>query len=139
MIGLVTSAERSYLFDVRQFHRMIATGIFGDQKVELVGGKIYAMTDLPPHTFAVGRLFKALLVMLAEVQWTIRAEQPVLIGRFWAPRPDIAVSGGTTRPTPPGTRVLATSPSWSSSPTRHTTAIAVGSGGDTPRQAFPST
>jgi hypothetical protein len=24
-----------------------------DQKVELVARKIYAMTDLPPHTFAV--------------------------------------------------------------------------------------
>ena len=35
MIGLLTSAERSYHFDVRQFHRMMAAGIFDDQKVEL--------------------------------------------------------------------------------------------------------
>ena len=33
----------------------MAAGIFGEQKVELVAGKIYVMTDLPPHTFAVGR------------------------------------------------------------------------------------
>jgi hypothetical protein len=32
MIGLSTSAERSYHFDVRQFHRMMAAGIFDDQK-----------------------------------------------------------------------------------------------------------
>ena len=56
MTGLLTNAERSYHFDARQFHRMMAAGIFTDQKVELVAGKIYAMTDLPPHTFAVGRL-----------------------------------------------------------------------------------
>ena len=55
MITLLTGAERSYRFDVRQFHRMMASGIFDDQKVELVAGKIYPMTDLPPHVFAVGR------------------------------------------------------------------------------------
>ena len=95
MIGLLTSAERSYLFDVRQFHRMVSAGIFGDQKVELVAGKIYPMTDLPPHTFAVGRLLRALLLLLAEDRWTVRGEQPVLIGRNWAPKPDIAVLRGS--------------------------------------------
>jgi Uma2 family endonuclease len=95
MIAVSTSAERSYRFDVRQFHRMMAAGVFEDQKVELVAGKIYAMTDLPPHSFAVGRLLRALLLMLAGDQWTIRQEQPVLIGRFWAPKPDIAVLRGS--------------------------------------------
>ena len=95
MTGLLTSAKRSYRFDVRQFHRMVAAGIFDDQKVELVAGKIYPMTDLPPHTFAVGRLFGALLAMLAADAWTVREEKPVLIGRFWAPKPDIAVLRGS--------------------------------------------
>ncbi len=95
MTGLVTSAKLSYRFDVRQFRRMMAAGIFDDQKVELVAGKIYVMTDLPPHTFAVGRLFRALLAMLAADAWTVREEKPVLIGRFWAPKPDIAVLRGS--------------------------------------------
>jgi Uma2 family endonuclease len=95
MTGLLTSATGSYLFDVRQFRRMVAAGVFGDHKVELVAGRIYAMTDQPPHTFAVLRLFKALLAMLAEAEWTVRAEQPVLMGRFWAPKPDIAVLRGS--------------------------------------------
>ena len=34
---------------------MMAAGIFEDQKVELVAGKIYPMTDLPPHTLLVSR------------------------------------------------------------------------------------
>jgi Uma2 family endonuclease len=95
MTGLLTTLTGSYLFDIRQFRRMMATGIFGDQKVELVAGKIYAMTDLPPHTFAVGRFYRALLAMLAVEAWTIRGEQPVLIGRYWAPKPDIAVLRGS--------------------------------------------
>jgi hypothetical protein len=94
MTGLLTSAKRSYLFDVRQFRRMMAAGVFGDHKVELVAGKIYPMTDLPSHTFAVGRLYRALLAMLAEALWAVRAEQPVLIGRYWAPKPDIAILRG---------------------------------------------
>jgi hypothetical protein len=95
MTGLLTNAQRSYHFDVRQFHRMMAAGIFDDQKVELVAGKIYAMTDLPPHIFAVGRLHETLRAVLLRDEWTIREEKPVLIGRYWAPKPDIAVLRGS--------------------------------------------
>src|SRR5271157_5138051 len=91
MTGLLTNAARSYHFDVRQFHRMMAAGIFDDQKVELVAGEIYAMTDLPPHTFAVETLHEALRAMLPRTHWTIREEKPILIGRYWAPKPDISV------------------------------------------------
>jgi hypothetical protein len=73
---------------------MMAVGIFDDQKVELVAGKIYLMTDLPPHTFAVGRLHNALRAAIAPDEWTIREEKPVLIGRYWAPKPDLAVLRG---------------------------------------------
>jgi Uma2 family endonuclease len=94
MMALATSAARSYRFDVRQFRRMMASGIFEDQKVELVAGKIYPMTDLPPHTFSVGRFHGAVRVILPPAQWTIREEKPILIGRFWAPKPDLAVLRG---------------------------------------------
>jgi hypothetical protein len=89
MTGVVTSAKRSYRFDVRQFRRMMAAGIFDDQKVALVAGKIYVLTDLPPHTFVVENLHKTLLAMLPRDHWTIREEKPILIGRYWAPKPDI--------------------------------------------------
>jgi Uma2 family endonuclease len=95
MTGLLTDAQRSYHFDVDQFNRMMAAGIFHDQKVELVAGTIYAMTDHPPHTFAVGRFHKALRAAFSRDDWTIREEKPVLIGRYWAPKPDIAVLRGS--------------------------------------------
>jgi Uma2 family endonuclease len=94
MIGLLTNAARSYRFDVRQFRRMMAAGIFEDQKVELVAGKIYEMTDQPPHTFALETLHDSLRVMLSRDDWTVREEKPILIGRFWAPKPDISVLRG---------------------------------------------
>ena len=124
MIGLMTRVGQSYHFDVRQFRRMAAAGIFGDQKVELVAGKIYEMTDQPPHNFAVGRFYKALLLMLAENVWTVREEKPVLIGRFWAPKPDIAVLRGSDETYATRNPRCATSPCWSRSPTRPITAIA---------------
>ncbi len=95
MTTLLTIAERSYRFDIRQFHRMLAAGIFDDQKVELVAGKIYEMTDLPPHTFALGRFHEGLRAFLPRGEWTVREEKPVLIGRYWAPKPDIAVLRGS--------------------------------------------
>jgi Uma2 family endonuclease len=94
MIGLSTNADRSYRFDVRQLRRMTATGIFEDQKVELVAGRIYPMTDLPPHTYAVETLHEAFRAMLSVDHWTIREEKPILIDRYWAPKPDIAVLRG---------------------------------------------
>ncbi len=60
MTRLLTGIRHSYRFDVRQFRRMMAAGVFQDQKVELVDGRIYPMTDLPPHTFALGRLHEFL-------------------------------------------------------------------------------
>lgn len=112
MITLLTGAERSYRFDVRQFHRMMASGIFDDQKVELVAGKIYPMTDLPPHVFTVGRLYRFLLALLSVDHWTIQGEKPLLIGRYWAPKPDILVLRGddqayaTRLPRPPDVALL---------------------------------
>ena len=97
MIRLLADARHSYRFDVRQFRRMSAAGIFDDQKVELVAGRIYPLTDLPPHVFTVGRLHEALRVMFPRNQWTIREEKPILINRFWAPKPDLSVlRGGDT-------------------------------------------
>ncbi len=93
--GLLTNDQRRYHFDRRQFHRMTAAGVFDDQTVELVGGEIFAMTDMPPHRFAVGRLREALRAVLPREEWTIREEKPVLMGRYWTPQPDIAVLRGS--------------------------------------------
>jgi Putative restriction endonuclease len=94
MTSLLTDSRRSYRFDVRQFQRMMASGIFDDQKVELVAGRVFPLTDLPPHVFAVGRAHEAYRVMLSRDSWTIREEKPVLIGRHWAPKPDLSVLRG---------------------------------------------
>ena len=52
------------------------------------------MTDLPPHTFALGRLYKGLFGLVPDTHWTVREEKPVLFGRYWAPKPDLTVLRG---------------------------------------------
>jgi hypothetical protein len=42
------------------------------------------MTDLPPHTFAVGRLHEAMRTALPRDEWAIREERPVLKWRRYA-------------------------------------------------------
>jgi hypothetical protein len=73
---------------------MMAAGVFEDQKVELVAGRIYAMTDLPPHTFAVARLYAFFSGLIPRDHWTVREEKAILVDRFWAPKPDLAVLRG---------------------------------------------
>jgi hypothetical protein len=94
MIALLTDAARSYRFDVRQFHRMLTTGVFTDQKVELVAGRVFPMTKRPPHIFAVESLHDLLRPILPADRWTIREEKPISFSRFWEPLPDIAVLRG---------------------------------------------
>ena len=103
MLALITDAA-GYRFDVRQFRRMMIAGIFEDQKVELVAGKIYVMTDLPPHTFAVGRYHGVLRSMLPQDAWTIREEKPVMIGHTGHPSLTFRCCVAATSSTPPGTR-----------------------------------
>jgi hypothetical protein len=94
MIALLTDAARSYRFDVQQFHRMLAVGVFTDQKVELVAGRVFPMTKRPPHISAVENLHDALQPIVPSDRWTIREEKPISFSRFWEPMPDIAVLRG---------------------------------------------
>lgn len=93
--SILTDARHSYRFDVRQFHRMMASGIFGDQKVELVAGRVFALTDQPPHGFAVETTHDFLRAMLPPDRWKIREEKPILLGRLWNPKPDLAILRGS--------------------------------------------
>jgi hypothetical protein len=94
MMHLLADARHSYRFDVRQFRRMSAAGIFDDQKVELVAGRVYLLKDDPPHIFAVEQLHDGLCLMFPRDRWTIREEKPILISRLWSPKPDLSVLRG---------------------------------------------
>jgi Uma2 family endonuclease len=84
-----------YRLTVRQFEKMINTGILGDEdRVELLAGLlIKKMTINDPHDFAVDQLGDTLGRILPD-DWIARQEKSVVLGRYWRPQPDIAVARG---------------------------------------------
>ena len=87
-------ALKLYRLTVPQFEAMIAPGIFGDDRVELLGGVMIMMTQYPPHTFAEEQCSDALERLLNPAEWYVREEKPVHLGRSWRPEPDVAVVRG---------------------------------------------
>ncbi len=86
-----------YRFTVSKFNRLAATGVFEDDRVELLGGVPTMMTTCPPHDYAVTRLGDFLEDCLSRERWTVREEKPIHLGRFWQPVPDLAVVRGAAK------------------------------------------
>ncbi len=81
-----------YRFTVDEYERMAA--VLDDARVELIDGYVVRkMGKRPPHIWSVGRIFKALGFLPANL-WTCRKEDPVRIPDFDEPEPDIAVIRG---------------------------------------------
>ena len=86
-----------YRFTVSKFNRLAATGVFDDDRVELLGGVPTMMTTCPPHDYAVTRFGDFLEDCLSRERWTVREEKPIRLGRFWQPLPDIVVVRGAAK------------------------------------------
>jgi len=88
------TAPTVYRLDVPKFEAMIDAGVFGDDRVELLGGMLIAMTTNPPHDFTVIRSATELRRLFAAAAWTVREEKSLRLGRWWRPQPDLAVVRG---------------------------------------------
>lgn len=86
-----------YRVSVPKFETMIASGAFGEDRVELLGGILTMMTTSPEHDHAVIALGEELRDRLSRETWTVREEKPILLGAFWRPIPDLAVVRGDRR------------------------------------------
>jgi len=84
-----------YRLTSRQYEAMCAAGVFGDDRVELLGGMLVAMTQYPPHIYTVIKLARDLYRFLPEDSWSVREEKPVRSGPRWLPVPDVAVARGS--------------------------------------------
>jgi Uma2 family endonuclease len=84
-----------YRLTVRQFERMIDSGILSDSDhVELIGGLLVdKMTKNDPHDFTVGALGEALHRIVAP-DCVVREEKSIVVGRYSRPEPDVAVARG---------------------------------------------
>src|SRR6478752_408459 len=82
-----------YQMNPRQFCKAINAGVFGEKRVELLGGIPFIMSQNPPHTFASRRLFAALHVLAILPPWVVDKEVALTLGR-WRPIADTAVLRG---------------------------------------------
>ena len=87
-------ALKLYRLTVPQFEAMIGADVFGDDRVELLGGVLVMMTRYQPHDSASEELGDALERFLDPRDWYVREEKPVRFGRSWRPEPDVAVVRG---------------------------------------------
>ena len=86
-----------YRLTVPKFHRLAASGVFEDDRVELLDGVLTMMTTGPAHDYAVSQLGNLLGDLLPRDRWWVREEKPLRLGLFWQPQPDIAIVRGTNR------------------------------------------
>jgi Uma2 family endonuclease len=83
-----------YRFTVKQYHRMIETGILTDNdRVELLQGWIVPkMPQNPPHAATVTRIMRRLMPQLPS-EWLLRNQSAITLPQS-EPEPDFAVVRG---------------------------------------------
>jgi Uma2 family endonuclease len=79
-----------FRYTPRQYRHAWASGAFGDRKVEMLRGVLYALSQEPPHGFVVVQVASRLRGLLPADAWTIAEEKTVRLGAS-RPMPDVAV------------------------------------------------
>ena len=81
---------------VERYLGLVEAGVLSeDDRVELLEGVIVAMTPSnPPHAAVVARATRALLRVVGE-RASVRPQCTLVLGRFSAPEPDLAVVPGS--------------------------------------------
>jgi Uma2 family endonuclease len=76
---------------------MSVADVFGDDRVELLGGILTTLEHTPPHDFTVIELVDQMRRRLPHDHFSVLDSKPLALGRFWRPRPNIAVVRGPLR------------------------------------------
>jgi Uma2 family endonuclease len=82
---------KTFRYSTGSFKRAVQARVFGDRKVELLGGVPHVMTTRPPHVYVVTRLPDLLAGPFPRDAYKVHSEQPVALGRGWMPYPDASV------------------------------------------------
>jgi Uma2 family endonuclease len=76
-----------------QFHKAIDAGVFGENRVELLGGVSFLMAENPPHILACLRLIRELFPLAAPPPWVFNREHRLALGQ-WRPLTDALILRG---------------------------------------------
>jgi Uma2 family endonuclease len=80
-------------FTVADYYRMAEAGILDeDDRVELLGGQVVDMSPIgPPHASAVDACGEAFAPLVVARRVTVRTQNPLALGEYDEPQPDVAV------------------------------------------------
>src|SRR5690349_2348857 len=82
-----------YRMTPRQFYKAIDAGVFGENRVELLGGVPFLMAENPPHILACLRLLRELFPLAIAPRWAINREHRLALGQ-WRPLTDVVILRG---------------------------------------------
>jgi Uma2 family endonuclease len=82
-----------YQMTPRQFRKAIDAGVFGENRVELLGGVPFVMAENPPHIQVCLRILRLFFALAPEPQWVVDKVRCLKLGR-WLPLPDLVVLRG---------------------------------------------
>lgn len=87
---------RERRFTVDEYYRMGEAGVFGaDDRIELIAGRIYAMSPIgSEHASCVDRLTR-LFVSRTTAETTVRVQNPIRLDQRSEPEPDLALVQST--------------------------------------------
>jgi Uma2 family endonuclease len=86
-----------YHMTPRQFRKAIDAGVFGENRVELLGGVPFIMAENPPHIVVCLRILRVLFALAAAPQWVVNREHYLALGQ-WRPIADVVILRGPDTP-----------------------------------------
>jgi Uma2 family endonuclease len=100
MTKTVTEAAETSLvpyWTLADYERLIASGVFEDRRVELIGGQLFEMPPMEePHIGATVYLMDTFVKALEPSR--VRVQMPIVLPSDGEPEPDLAVVAPGTRP-----------------------------------------
>ncbi len=76
-----------------QFRKALEAGVFGENRVELLGGIPFIMAENPPHILTCLRIQLLLLALASAPRWVVGKDHRLKLGQ-WLPLPDIVILRG---------------------------------------------
>jgi len=84
--------EKAYRFTVEEYKKILETGIFDDERVELLNGVITDMESVSQAHFGMIIFLNRLLVFHCMDKYCCSPQSPIKFGDYGAPMPDFAIA-----------------------------------------------
>jgi Uma2 family endonuclease len=99
--------ERLRPLRVREYDRLVAEGAFADERVELLGGVLVAMSPQKArHVLVTAAVHEALVLRLPRGRWRVCSHSPLKVSASSKPEPDVYVVPRTRELVEPRDAVL---------------------------------